>query len=165
MRIIFQDIDGPLIPLRMYYRGGRPFDYQKGSFMFDPIAVDMINHVCQEFDARVVFNTAHNENPEHVMKHQGTVNGFTHLHENCTTEFIRSIDNRFEAIKEWLSRHPEVTEWIVVDDMEVHRPRQVLVDYSTGMTIHNYYNMCELFGNKKSIITGVGQTSGVNYKI
>ena len=157
-RIIFQDIDGPLIPLRLYFGGGRPYNQQLASFVYDPVAVGMLNHLCDKFNAKVVFNTAHNENPDHVMRHQGSVNNIQHLHPGeCTTEFVRSIPNRFDAINDWLSRHNGITEWIVIDDMEVHQPRQVLVDYSLGMTMESFQNACELFGEKQEQIIGVGQ--------
>ena len=87
MNIIFQDIDGPLIPLRMYFGGSRPFNLQAGSFVYDPVAVGMLNHLCEKFGARVVFNSAHNENPHDRMKHQGTVNGLKYLHDDCKTDY------------------------------------------------------------------------------
>ena len=70
--IIFQDIDGPLIPMRMYYRGARPHNGQ--SFIYDPVAVDMLSVICEKFNARVVFNTLHNENPPEVMMFQAQQN-------------------------------------------------------------------------------------------
>lgn len=159
MKIIFQDVDGPLIPLRMYYTRERRFDMQTGSFLYDPVAVGMLNHICQQFDAKVVFNSAHCDNPEENMRRQGLHNGFDCLHPTeCTTEFVRSIPHRYRAIEDWLSRHPEVTDWIVIDDIEVYRPRQVLIDYKIGMTINSYYQACELFGQPQPPIIGVGQT-------
>jgi hypothetical protein len=148
-RIIFQDIDGPLIPLRLFYRGGRPFNQEVRSFIYDPVAVDMIRHLCEKFSAKMVFNSAHCENPHDVMAHQARFNGLGDvLHEDCKTEFISKIDNRFEAIKEWLSRHPEATEWIVIDDAEVHPLRQVKVNYNIGMTLEDYVHASRLFGEE-----------------
>jgi hypothetical protein len=167
-RIIFQDIDGPLIPLRMYFGGSRPWDSTRDSFVYDPIAVGMIVTLCQKFNAAVVFNTAHNENPDHIMMHQARYNrlgSVMHPTSPCT-DFVRKFHNRYEAIDDWLNRHPEIppTQWVVIDDMPVHKTRQVTVDYTIGMTLANYQEVCELFGEKQSKIIGVGQTQNANYR-
>lgn len=100
MRIIFQDIDGPLIPLRMYFSGNRPFANDPGSFVYDPVAVAMINHLCEQFGAKVVFNTAHNENPPEIMFKQGHFNGFKHLHDDIQTDYETLISaGRHSSIK------------------------------------------------------------------
>lgn len=156
MRIIFQDIDGPLIPLRMYYGGGRTFERERGSFIYDPVAVGMVNELARKYDAKIVFNSAHCPNGPDIMRHQANVNSLAPMHEDCVTKFAKSIEHRYDAIAEWLGRHPEVVEWIVIDDMEVHLPRQVQVDYNIGMTIDNFYRACELFGDKISPFVYVG---------
>lgn len=155
-KIIFQDIDGPLIPLRLYYRGGRPYNEELGSFIYDPVAVDMIKSLCEKFDAKMVFNSAHCENSHAVMAHQAKINGLHNvLHEDCKTGFITETDSRYTAIKNWLKKHPEVKEWIVIDDAEVHSPRQVRVMYNVGMTIDDYFTACRLFGDSVGQIVPV----------
>lgn len=165
MNIIFQDIDGPLIPLRMYYGGSRPFNFQTGSFVYDPVAVGMLNNLCEKFNARVVFNSAHNENPHDRMKHQGTVNGLKYLHDDCKTDFnILITQGRLASIEDWVERNTIQGKWIVIDDIVVDKPNQVLVDYNVGMTIDNYYRACHLFGEKVSTIVGIGQQNPNNYQ-
>jgi len=144
MNIIFLDIDGPLIPFRMYYRSDRMFDKQAGSFIYDPIAVDMVNVLCDMHKAKVVFNSSHGENPQEIMRHQGTFNKLLHLHDDCSTIFPKT-QTRLEAIHEWQGRN-QFDNWIVIDDVEVYLPRQVVVDYKIGLTINNFYRACELFG-------------------
>lgn len=165
--IIFMDVDGPLIPLRMYYDGSRKFDYQAGSFVYDPVAVGMLHSLCNKFNAQVVFNSAHCENPHEIMRHQARFNGFhTILHDDCKTKFCTAIHDRYQAIVDWIDRNGPISQWIVVDDMPVHLPRQVLVNYSLGITIDDYYKACQLFtGKMPSAIIGVGQTNNTNYKI
>lgn len=167
-RIIFQDVDGPLIPLRMYFGGTRPFDKSTGSFIYDPIAVGMLVSLCQKFNAAVVFNTAHNENTDEIMMHQARYNHLAsvmHPTAPCT-DFIRKTHDRFGAIDDWLKLHPEIppTQWVVIDDMPVHKTRQVKVDYTMGMTLANYQEVCELFGEKQPKIIGVGQTHNADYR-
>lgn len=138
MRIIFQDIDGPLIPHRMYFHGGRWYDLVTKSFYFDPIAVGMINSLCHQCDAKVVFNSAHNVNSQEIMHHQAKCNSLLHMHEDCTTIFPNGAD-RLGGIHDWLDRHMgEVESWCVIDDMDVGTRKQVKVDYNIGMTIHNF---------------------------
>lgn len=160
-KIIFQDVDGPLIPLRMYFGGNRPFDVNAGSFIYDPVAVAMINHLCSQYGALMVYNSAHNENSPENMKHQATRNGLVHQHEDIKTNFDVLHDfGRHAAIKEWLSRHPEVTDWIVIDDMPVYLPKQVHVNYSIGMTIEDFQRADYLLSGKEpSKIIGIGQKS------
>ena len=64
------------------------------------------------------------------------------------------------------SRHKvEEKDWIVIDDLVVYKPRQVLIDYSYGMTINSFYDACKLFGDKVSPIIGIGQSNPNNYKV
>lgn len=170
MRIIFLDIDGPLIPLRMYFNGNRPFNTEYGSFVYDPIAVAMIKTLASKFDAKVVFNSAHNENPAHIMLHQATFNGLKDvMHTDIITQFPHTPD-RLSAIETWLKEHSEVTEWIVIDDMPVDssrniaHSRQVPINYSLGMTMDSFQKACELFGEKISPIIGIGQNNYFSYK-
>ena len=146
MKIIFLDIDGPMIPLRMYYLGARIFDYDKGSFVYDPVAVGMINKLCEENNAKVVFNSAQGENPIEVMRHQGIVNGLKYLHEDCKTDFPK-IENRYAAIIEWFKKNGDVKNWIVIDDTIVYKPKQIIIDYDIGITMDNFIKANEMLGN------------------
>jgi len=169
-KIIFQDIDGPLIPLRMYFIGGRPFNQQVGSFIYDPVAVWMIKHLCQKFDAKVVLNSAHNECSYEAMKKQADFNGLGDvIHQDLKTKFPNTPD-RLSAIEEWLSRHEDITEWIVIDDMPVDssrnvaHSRQVPINYNIGMTVESFKHACHLFGETLSPIIGVGQNNYFSHK-
>jgi HAD domain in Swiss Army Knife RNA repair proteins len=145
-RVIFQDIDGPLIPMRMYYRGNRPHNGQ--SFLYDPIAVDMLKVLCEKFDAKVVFNTLHNENPANIMLFQARTNNMLDfmLTQDPITSFADLQVGRLHAINQWLTRHPEVTEWVVIDDADIDTDRLVQVDFHNGMTINTFVSVCEKFG-------------------
>lgn len=138
MKIIFQDIDGPLIPHRMYFQGGRWYDPVAKSFFFDPIAVGMINSLCHQLGAKVVFNSAHNVNPKEIMHHQAKCNSLLFMHDDCTTTFATKTESRLGGIHDWLADHPGVENWCVIDDMNVGTNRQVKVDYNIGMTIQNF---------------------------
>jgi hypothetical protein len=161
MKIIFQDIDGPLIPMRMYYNGSRPHNGK--SFIYDPVAVDMLRTLCRKFDAKVVFNTAHNENPVDVMMYQATTNGMEDIMytQDPATSFDDLIVSRLYSIEQWLARHPEVTDWVVIDDYEIKTDRLVQVDFRTGMTIDTFYRVCDLLGEPSQLFTAI---NGVMYR-
>lgn len=160
MNIIFQDIDGPLIPARLYFFGGRPT--LEGAFFWDPVAVMMINKLCEMCDAKIVFNTAHNENPEEVMRYQAGVNKLGNLHEHCQTDYPK-MSSRVGAIENWLQKHPEVNRWTVIDDFHVHDTKQVKVDFNLGMTLDNFNQAVEILTDKKPsvIISGIGSQLNV----
>ena len=163
MRIIFQDIDGPLIPFRMYYRGSRPYDVNGASFVYDPVAVDMINTLCAQCDAQVVFNTAHNENPHAVMKGQAQFNRIAKLHPTIKTNYMTDPGlNRYSAISDWLKRHPDVTEWVVFDDYALPSSRAVKIDFDIGMTLDSFTKGYEILMGKKypGIQSILGTTHG-----
>lgn len=133
----------------MYFHGGRWYDPVAKSFYFDPIAVGMINALCHQYDAKVVFNSAHNVNPQEIMHHQAKCNSLQHMHDDCTTIFPSQTTERIGGIHDWLDRHEgEVESWIVIDDMPVNTSKQVKVDYDVGMTIHNYAQAVELLTGK-----------------
>lgn len=145
MKIIFQDIDGPLIPHRMYFNGGRPFDQNRASFIWDPIAVQMVNKLTNKYDAKIVFSTAHGENPVEVLRHQAACNGLMNIHPDSKTNFPFT-DNKYRAITEWLDAHPNVgrLDWIVIDDQQVCLTHQVKVHWGVGLTLKNYKKACML---------------------
>jgi hypothetical protein len=146
MKIIFQDIDGPLIPMRMYYRGSRP--HNGSSFIYDPVAVDMLRSICERTGAKVVFNTMHNENPADVMMYQAQVNNMPDImyKEDPITSFDDLLRGRLYAIEQWLTRHPDVDDWIVIDDADINTDKLVQVDFHVGMTIDTFIQSCGKFG-------------------
>lgn len=150
-RVIFQDVDGPLIPGRMYYRKEARYDTEKACFLYDPVAVDMLRTLCEKYGARIVFNTAHNEEKHEAMRYKARINGFEDLlHEDCRTEFCVTNESRLGSCYQWIEKHPEVTEWIVIDDEKLNDPHQVHINFSVGMTIDNFFMAEQLFGNKKA---------------
>lgn len=157
MKYIFQDIDGPLIPLRMYYHNNqRPFDHNVGSFIYDPVAIGMLNELCEKLGAQVVFNSMHNENGPAAMTHQGRANGLRFLHEDSITPFPYSAKTRIDGIHQWLKAHGEEdATWIVIDDMHVDDTHQVFVDFNVGMSAKNFLQAWEKLGGKPFTLTGV----------
>jgi hypothetical protein len=158
MKIIFQDVDGPLIPGRLYYSRDAHYNDEKGFFVYDPVAVGMIRELCKRFDAKVVYNTAHNETDPGLMFWKARMNDMDDLlHDDCRTGFRVECYSKKDAIVTWLRNHPEVTEWIVIDDETIFDgDPQVKVDFNLGLTIDNFFKACALFGDKPSSIILAG---------
>lgn len=112
-KIIFLDIDGPMIPHRaLLLPGQTPI-----MTIFDPVAVSLVNHLCEEYGWKLVIHSAwiriyggaftHNHCIEQGLKAE-------HFHEDAWCS--EHIDWRYTRIAEWLKRHPEVTVYAAVDD-------------------------------------------------
>ena len=65
MKIVFLDVDGPLIPGRMHVAPGYATlqhapEMMDQKWRFDPVAVMMIKRLLERTDAKIVWNTTHN---------------------------------------------------------------------------------------------------------
>lgn len=139
--IIFLDVDGPMIPGRMYYRGD-VYDRDSYCFNYDPVAVGMINHLCSTYNAAVVFNSAHNVAVnEMTVNRQAIWNGILaeHIHIDYMTGFPNSVRGRLNAINDWLHRHPETRNWIAIDDEKIESWYAIRVDFNIGITIDDFF--------------------------
>jgi hypothetical protein len=142
MNIIFQDIDGPLIPGRMYFnREARHFP--NGMHRYDPIAVEMLREICLRTEAKIVYNTSHNEDSFARMREKADANGFLDLLDNrCRTDFGVDEHTRLSAIEKWVKEEEGFTatkvNWIVIDDERIPTDRLVHVSYDIGLTISNF---------------------------
>lgn len=142
MNIIFLDVDGPLIPGRMYYSPHATFDKQRGLFLWDHVAVGMIIELCKKHHAKVVFNTAHNERDSNLMHRKANLNGLSSefIHEDCRTLYMINDSTKREAISAWMSDHTHEYEYhVVIDDDILNIKNHVKVDFNIGMTIENFF--------------------------
>ena len=61
--------------------------------------------------------------------------------------------HRGTEVQEWLDRHPEVTEYVIVDDVDdfffTQYPRLVKTDESKGFTKENYEQVVKMFNKQK----------------
>lgn len=144
-KIIFLDVDGPLIPGRMYYK---PRMTKDGIFLWDPIAVDMINILCEKYDAKVVFNSTHNDSGHIAMQMHANYHKLNYTHDDCITKYPSNNLTRLGAIEEWISRNGEVP-WIVFDDFKLDHQNHILVNYENGISINNFYTAMEKFSKRQ----------------
>lgn len=147
-KVIFLDIDGPMIPGRARYIEGQT----KVLSIFDPCAVGFLNNFCQAKGWRIVISSSwvrvfgEEKTYEHCLN-QGLKAQYFHPDKYCSGE----INWRYTRIAKFLSDHPDITKYIILDDepycvdidlrdslvsthpedMEDHL---FLVDYNQGIT-------------------------------
>ncbi|QIG70654.1 hypothetical protein EVB91_098 [Rhizobium phage RHph_I1_18] len=155
-RVIFVDIDGPMIPGGMYLRS-MGASYER---LFASHCVDALNAFCERTSAKIVFNSYHNyqttcdrigddfvNNGENLRK-AAVRNGIIsdHIHTDWRTEYAspetRKLSGvtlgRYDAIQRWLTAHPDTTDWIAIDDADFRAyagDKQILIDFDYGFTI------------------------------
>jgi hypothetical protein len=167
VKIIFQDVDGPLIPGRLYYHRDAHYSKEHATFKYDPVAVGMLRELVRLSSKNeptfIVYNTAHNVENRNEMRYKARVNGFEDLlHEDCRTDFCVddrgdfTANARYAGIARWVEKYNlKETDWIVFDDEpNVHPRRQVKVDFDVGMTMKNFQQAGELLGIRQSKLVG-----------
>ena len=149
-KVLFVDIDGPLIPGRAYMLPGNMKPLRTGPFVqaFDPVAVSLLNSLAKDRDYRFVLHTSWLRviGPRETLDHcvqQGLSHAYFHDDPWCNPE----ISWRYDRLAEWLARHPEVNSYAIIDDdpykqgdtegVDVGK-NLILVDFEEGLTMRNY---------------------------
>lgn len=147
-KILFLDIDGPMIPGRAYLLPNQPFIVQ----LFDPVAVSLVNHLCEERDWKIVLHSTWIKlyGGQHTKDHcisQGIK--AEHFHEDS---FCDEAENwRYTRVAKWLKDHPECNQYAIIDDIpysvdvESHYPHPkdleehlLVVDFEDGLLLKHY---------------------------
>lgn len=141
MKILFLDIDGVLNSRRTAVAcNGYPYDFSDEEMeRFDPIAIKLIRKLCKETGCSVVLSsdwrfsfTAHH-----------TANALD-LPIIDTTPILQNSKRGCE-INAWLSDHPEVTHYAIVDDNNWMLPEQqcnfVQTNEEFGLTLRDYLDL------------------------
>lgn len=146
-KVIFLDIDGPMIPSTMCLVD-RMASWKR---RFPETTVAVIRELCERTGAKVVFNTTHNVpipdvDDIHIALSKAGLDG-AHYHADRHTLYPQ-ID-RALAVKEWLARHPEVEDWIALDDVKFTTDeRLIFVDSDSGVTIQHLNMGIDRLGGK-----------------
>jgi hypothetical protein len=158
-KIIFLDIDGPMIP--------------GSALLVDPFAsidqkldsrcVSILHKMLIDWDARIVFNTYHNnwlyssvtDNSHEMMdgyfvgsKSTGLIHSFINvgledfIHDTVCTEFPNIKVGKYEsgrlpAINKWLEKNGEHN-WICFDDEFIDHERAYKISYDHGLDTKAY---------------------------
>lgn len=112
-KIIFLDIDGPMIPGRAYMLPKQT----KIVTVFDPVAVSMLNTLCKERGWKIVVHSSW----VRIMGGQETVDHCVtqgllaeHFHEDAYCD--ENENWRYTRVAKWLKNHPEVEKYVILDD-------------------------------------------------
>ena len=144
MKIIFLDVDGPLIPLRLHKStGGHLFKYDMlgGYYVWDPVFVQALNDHCPPQNIKLVFNSAHNINGSSILRSTAAANKLNPslLHNDTCTKYPDMV-NKVDAIYDWLHRNVPLGDsckWMTVDDFDLPIGNHLVsCSLQNGMTVN-----------------------------
>lgn len=137
-KILFLDIDGPMIPVRAYFL---PNQTPLVS-VFDPCATSMLLRLLEDSGAKIVISSTWGHKGKERCEALLRDNGIdpSYLHDDWVTPRKMS-SARFHEIGWWLMKHPEVTHYVAIDDEDLPVdwiPNAVLCDAAEGFSYRNY---------------------------
>lgn len=142
-KILFLDIDGPVLPARASFLPNQTSPYWK---ILDPVCVGMVNNICETTGRRIVVHSSwvkHQDNfPDGLynwLVDQGLKPENFHADPLC-----KDISWRYDRVTEWLGRHPEIEDFVILDDEKPQTldpqwvtDHLILVDYLNGLSWEN----------------------------
>lgn len=148
-RIVFLDIDGPMIPSGMFLIEKQcSFDR-----MFSRIPVAVINHLCEESGAQIVMNTTHNLHGGTMLSdvvREGIKEKYLHPTAPMTTY---PQNNRWWAIQMWVQDNGPIDQWVAIDDAPFTKDeRLILIDFNQGLHPGHYNVIADMWGLTKVFI-------------
>lgn len=160
-KIIFLDIDGPVIDLETYDSNIYKSIFRTG---INPVAIEFLIKLCKEYDAQIVTNSMHNYHNinNYTLKDDLVYAGITDdfFHQDWRTIFpmidytnvkssVRGI-GRLIAIQEWLKRNGKHT-WICFDDRKFTKDRRLIhIKRQNGIDFEYYSEARHLLSDKKN---------------
>lgn len=141
-KIIFLDIDGPMIPMRAFCLP----DQTQPFSVFDPCAVAMLNKLLAISDAKIVISSTWGVLGRDQCVEVLQKNGINpkKLHKSWITP-RKFSSSRCHEIKWWLDDHPNVVDYVAIDDEDLHVdfvPKAVKCDAYEGFSWRNYLECC-----------------------
>ncbi len=145
MKIIFLDIDG-VMNSELYYKSVNT--KKKNWSRFDPKAVEMITRLVEEFNARIVISSLWRFAMKKELAQELKVSGLIKfLHKDWQTPILQP-GHRGKEIKMWLDQHPDILEYLILDDdsdiLEEHLARFVKTEIHDGIQEEHYYMAREI---------------------
>lgn len=152
-KVIFLDIDGPLVNHRTEI-GSKTHGLMG---RFDPIGVNMVNTLLEDFKAKLVISSTWRMQYGIYMHHVLNVAGIhtMHLHENDETprgpevNYRIGKDSRGIEIQAWLDKHLDITNFLIIDDAQMSKPlssNAVKISEIEGILHKDYLKMRSILG-------------------
>ena len=152
--VIFIDCDGVICTDRAYFASGQDKD-RHIMRTWDPVSIMLLSRLCQDFDLEVVISSTWRykfDVPLMLLTH-----GFRgNFHKDDQTPRLFSGSRGME-IREWLSEHPEVTNYIIIDDSSDGlqdndlTPYWVQTDYNDGVLTKHYLQAVKILEKQNAI--------------
>jgi hypothetical protein len=150
-KVLFLDIDGVVLPGRAYMLPNQTKPIVK---TFDPCAVSMINEACRKQKRKIVIHSS-------WIRHFWGDDLEGDVHGHCIAQGInadlfhedlycnREMHWRYDRVRDWLARHKEVTDFVIVDDEPALKddahlaPNLVLTDFDEGITMKQFRRLLD----------------------
>ena len=153
MKVIFLDIDG-VIQSPRYCVAINETGWLSA---FEPAAMHMVRNLIRDAKAKIVISSSWRigQKDSRELKQIFRCCGFkeiaTAFHEDWRTPEINGM-TRGHEISDWLSKHPQVERYLILDDDSDMLPEQqssfVQTDYQNGITLQNYDAARKMLGLK-----------------
>lgn len=155
-KIIFLDIDGVL-------NSSEFDDHCRGTYLIDPAAEDLLDaeavmtlrYIVDQTGAEVVMSSSWREYPEakwHAIM-QLDLYGVQVIDSTPPSSPVKTWDYRNEEIKAWLDQHPEVTGYLILDDIPMtfleQAQHQVLTTMQKGLLREHADKAIEILNTEK----------------
>ena len=173
--VIFLDIDGALLPTRAralpgnqaaierILRGERPRRIEDFPQAFDPVAVALLNRLADRADAHFVISsnwcTGGDQEPDRAEKVRALLIQNGVAAERFHDDFVTPRTFRSEKPRElqlWLDEHPEVWNWITIEDDYWSDDRCIPCLYEDGLSTDVYHKACLALGVQDPVM-GAGR--------
>lgn len=141
MKIIFLDIDGVITSART------------GWVNWDPFATTFVKWCCEKSDTKIVISSTWRCNRD--RKFFTDIFGENAIHEDWRTPWDLSdmtMNCRGDEIQKWLTNHPEIEDYVIIDDEDDMLERQVshlmLTNSYNGMMFDDYEKLRKMLNFK-----------------
>jgi len=179
-KVIFLDIDGPIMTPRSallhvmtegmktpLHEFSKDFlaSAQEKFWLPDPVAVILITKLAEDNDAKIVISSTWRSHKNFIETDLPML-GFDKslLHEDwATPRFSESGVRREDEINAWLEKHPEVTQFITIDDEVLDFDTHIQVCGDNGFLLDNYNQALEILTGKEVPQTSIHAKATVDF--
>ena len=143
MKILFLDIDGPMVPRRAWIYNKRKGDNGELA-IFDPCATAMLITLLNLSEAKLVISSTWRlkgyERCARLLEDNGI--SAKYLHEDWHTHTDNN-ESRGDQIRKWLEKHPDVSHYVAVDDGYVDIEHLVKCSNTDGLMLEHFQELAK----------------------